>query len=85
MEETFLLNVRLFFYCEMFPSLVTMKMTYKYTKTQSKIRLKSQGEDSTTACPAVIYPHKSVSHSAPYWKCIIDHAATPDFIYFLKF
>lgn len=23
--------------------------------------------------PTVYHPHRSVLHSAPYWKCIIDH------------
>lgn len=26
-----------------------------------------------THCPTVYHPHRSVSYSAPYWKCIIDH------------
>lgn len=25
--------------------------------------------------PTVYHPHRSVLHSAPYWKCIIDHPA----------
>lgn len=63
--------------------LVKANLTVQLLKKIGRNKIKPQDERSSNPCPYVdtlppqsVSPtHRSVLHSAPYWKCIIDHPA----------